>query len=390
MLARQQTRDQGIFYATTIAGIESIETIKASGAEDGFFERWAGYQALVNDAAVRVAKTNLYLGSVPEVLSQLANIIVLLLGTFLIMKGEFLAGGLLAFQGFLSSFMGPVQSLIGLGQQVLEMRTSMERVQDVLEYPTDVEDEKYDAEADHSKLSGAVQVKNLSFGYSPLQEPLIKDFSLTLKPGSWVALVGSSGSGKSTLAKLICGLYEPWEGEITFDDIPMSEIPRSRLTGSLAVVDQDIVTFEDTIGANIRLWDNSIEDFEVIMAARDADVHADIMARDGGYRERIMPAGRNFSGGQLQRMEIARVLALDPTIIILDEATSALDAKTEERVIDAIRKREITCIVVAHRLSTIRDCDEIIVLEDGDVVERGTHKELLELDGAYADLVRSN
>ena len=389
-IARQQTRDQGIFYATTIAGIESIETIKASGAEDGFFERWAGYQALVNDAAVRVAKTNLYLGSVPEVLSQLANIIVLLLGTFLIMKGEFLAGGLLAFQGFLSSFMGPVQSLIGLGQQVLEMRTSMERVQDVLEYPTDVEDEKYDAEADHSKLSGAVQVKNLSFGYSPLQEPLIKDFSLTLKPGSWVALVGSSGSGKSTLAKLICGLYEPWEGEITFDDIPMSEIPRSRLTGSLAVVDQDIVTFEDTIGANIRLWDNSIEDFEVIMAARDADVHADIMARDGGYRERIMPAGRNFSGGQLQRMEIARVLALDPTIIILDEATSALDAKTEERVIDAIRKREITCIVVAHRLSTIRDCDEIIVLEDGDVVERGTHKELLELDGAYADLVRSN
>ena len=391
-ITRQQMRDSGMFYGTTIAGIESIETIKASGAENGFFERWAGYQALVNDVNVRFAKTNLYLSAVPALLTQLANMIVLLMGTYLIMQGEFTAGMLLAFQGFLSSFMGPVQSLIGLGQQVQEMRTSMERVQDVMEYPPDVpeEREEFDPEANHAKLRGKVELDHITFGYSPLEQPLIEDFSLTLNRGSWVALVGTSGSGKSTIAKLLSGLYEPWSGEVRFDDIPIKQIPKDRLRGSLAVVDQDIVTFEDTIDANIRLWDASIEEFEVIMAARDANIHSDIMSRDQGYREKLISGGRNFSGGQLQRLEIARVLAQDPTIIVLDEATSALDAKTEGSVISAIRDREITCVVVAHRLSTIRDCDEIIVLDSGKVVERGTHEELLAANGAYAELVKSD
>lgn len=388
-VTRQQMRDSGMFYAATIAGIESIETLKASGAEDGYFERWSGLQALTNDVSVRFAKTNLYLGALPAILTQLANIMVLLLGTYLIMQDEFTAGSLLAFQGFLSSFMGPVQSLIGLGQQVQEMRTSMERVQDVLEYPADVpeEDEKYDPEADHSKLSGAVELQHLSFGYSPLEPPLIDDFSLSLQPGQWVALVGASGSGKSTIAKLVSGLYEPWGGNVYFDGMPISEIARDRLRGSLAVVDQEIVTFEDSIGANIRLWDRSIEDFEVIMAARDAEIHSDIMARDEGYREKLISGGRNFSGGQLQRLEIARVLAQDPTVIILDEATSALDNVTQRHVSDALDGLACTRVVIAHRLSTIRHVDRIIMLDGGKVVEDGTYDELVARQGAFADLV---
>ena len=389
-VTRQQMRNRGLLYSNTMAGIESIETIKASGAEEGFFERWSGYQALVNDASTRFNRVDLYFAAVPEFLAQLANITVLLLGTFLIMSGQFSAGMLLAFQGLLASFMGPVDSIIGLGQQIQEMRTSMERVQDVLEYPVDVHEDANEPEEATSKLSGAVEIDHVSFGYSPLEPPLIKDFSLKLEQGAWVALVGSSGSGKSTIAKLVSGLYEPWEGEIRFDGVPRREIDPARLRASLTVVDQDVMTLPDTVDANIRLWDRSIQDYEVVLAANDAGIHNDIVAREAGYREIIAPRGRNFSGGQLQRLEIARALAADPSIIILDEATSALDAKTEAHVIESVRDRGITCIVVAHRLSTIRDCDEIVVLREGSVVERGTHDQLIALNGAYAELVRSD
>ena len=237
------------------------------------------------------------------------------------------------------------------------------------------------------RIEGEINVKNVTFGYSRLAEPLIRDFSMTLKPGARVAFVGASGCGKSTLSKLISGLYKPWSGEILFDGKPMSEIDRSVFTGSLAVVDQDIILFEDTIANNIKMWDNSIEDFEMIMAARDAQLHEDIMQREGGYQYKLTEGGKDFSGGQRQRMEIARVLAQDPTIIILDEATSALDAKTEYDVVRSIKDRGISCIVVAHRLSTIRDCDEIIVLDRGNVVERGTHEELMAHGGVYTQLV---
>lgn len=390
-ITRVRMRDAGKLEGTTVAGIEMIETIKASGAENGFFERWAGYQASVNTQSVRYIRLNQCFGLIPAFVSSLSNTAVLMLGVWLTLQGEFTVGMILAFQGFLTSFSGPADTLISAGRTIQEMRTRMERIEDVMEYPVD---ENYsegepDEKVEYGKLTGNVEIRNLTFGYSRLEEPLIKDFSLKLKAGSRVAFVGSSGCGKSTVAKLISGLYQPWEGEILFDGKKMSEIDRSVFTGSLAVVDQDIILFEDTIANNIKMWDSSIEDFEMIMAARDASLHEDIMQRTGGYQHKLIEGGRDFSGGQRQRMEIARVLAQDPTIIILDEATSALDAKTEYEVVNSIKDRGITCIVVAHRLSTIRDCDEIIVMDRGNVVQRGTHEELYAQEGLYRQLVSS-
>ncbi len=387
-ITRVQMRDAGRLAGATASGIEMIETIKASGAENGYFEKWAGYQASVNTQQVKFVRLNQYLGAVPEIAASFANIAVLTIGAYLTMQGQFTAGMIMAFQGFLLSFSAPAKTLISAGQTLQEMRTQMERVEDVMEYPVDVEfsEEETGEDKEYGKLSGSVELKNVTFGYSRLAEPLIRDFSLSLEPGSTVAFVGSSGCGKSTLSKLISGLYKPWSGEILFDGRAMRDIDRSIFTGSLAVVDQDIILFEDTIANNIKMWDSSIEDFEMIMAARDARLHEDIMQRDGGYNYKITEGGKDLSGGQRQRMEIARVLAQDPTIIILDEATSALDARTEYEVVQSIKDRGITCIVVAHRLSTIRDCDEIIVLDHGEVVERGSHEELLAKGGAYMQL----
>ena len=392
-ITRVSMRDAGKLAGATVAGIEMIETIKASGAENGFFEKWAGYQASVNTQQVKFAKLNQYLGMIPSLVSTLSNTAVLVIGVYLTMEGSFTVGMVMAFQGFLGSFMSPAQQLISAGQTLQEMRAEMERIEDVMKYPTDVicqqaDDDGEDAEFD--KLTGHVEMRDVTFGYSRLGEPLIRNFNLTLTPGSRVAFVGTSGCGKSTLSKLISGLYQPWSGQILFDGKPMTKIDRSVFTGSLAVVDQDIILFEDTIANNIKMWDSSIEDFEMIMAARDAQLHEDIMQRDGGYNYKLTEGGKDFSGGQRQRIEIARVLAQDPTIIILDEATSALDAKTEYEVVKSIKDRGITCIVVAHRLSTIRDCDEIIVMDHGNVVERGTHEELYALGGFYTKLVTSD
>ena len=389
-ITRVQMRDAGKLAGASVAGIEMIETIKASGAENGYFEKWAGYQASVNTQKVKFSRLNQYLGLVPSFVSGLSNTAVLIIGVWLTMQGQFTVGMIMAFQGFLESFLSPAEKLISAGQTLQEMRTEMERVEDVMEYPTDVEFSDMREDAEYDKLSGCVELKNVTFGYSRLAAPLIENFSLTLKPGSRVAFVGPSGCGKSTLSKLISGLYKPWSGEILFDGKPISAIYRSVFTGSLAVVDQDIILFEDTIANNIKMWDSSIEDFEMIMAARDAKLHEDIMQREGGYQYKITEGGKDFSGGQRQRMEIARVLAQDPTIIIMDEATSALDAKTEYEVVNSIKDRGITCIVVAHRLSTVRDCDEIIVMDNGKVVERGTHEQLYALGGAYTKLVSND
>ena len=316
-----------------------------------------------------------------------------MLGVYFAMEGSFTVGMIMAFQGFLSSFYAPAAKIISAGQAITEMRTSMERIEDVMNYPSDVcyESENLLSENDsYEKLKGNIELRGVSFGYSPLAKPLIQDFNLTVKTGGKVAIVGASGCGKSTVTKLISGLYLPASGEILFDGKPIREIDRNVFTGSIAVVDQDIILFEDTIANNIKMWDNSIEDFEMILAAHDAQLHDDIMLREGGYRYKLSEGGKEFSGGQRQRLEIARALAQDPTIIILDEATSALDAKTEFEVVKAIENRGITCIVIAHRLSTIRDCDEIIVLDKGVVVERGTHDELYAKGGKYTELVSND
>ena len=392
-ITRVMMRDRGRLSGYTVSGMEMVESIKASGAENGFFEKWSGYQALVNSQNVNFAKINNYLGMVPSLIADTLNILVTVLGVRLVMRGAFTPGMVFAFHGFLASFMSPAKSLISSGQQMQEMRTNMERIEDVMEYPDDVvmkgDTDAEPADGSYAKLSGDLTMRNVTFGYSPLEPPLITDFNLELKKGNSVAFVGASGCGKSTLSKLISNLYQPWSGEILFDGKPAAEIDRSVFTGSVAVVDQDIILFEDPVADNIKMWDSSIEDFEMILAARDAQIHSTIMQREDGYQHKMIEGGKDFSGGERQRLEIARVLALDPTLIILDEATSALDARTEYDVVRSIRERGITCVVIAHRLSTIRDCDEIIVLDHGNVVERGTHRELMAMQGVYERLVAS-
>ena len=390
-VTRVQLRDAGKLDASTVTGIDMIETIKASGAENGFFQKWAGYQASVNAQTVKSARVDQFLGMIPTFFSTIANYAVLIIGVWLTMEGKFSLGAVMMFQGFLAAFMSPAMTIVSAGQTIQEMRTEMERVEDVMEYPEDIS-VSYTPEEESGelrKLGGSIVIKDLTFGYSRLEQPLIENFNLEMKPGQKIALVGPSGCGKSTISKLVSGLYQPWSGELLFDGKPRSAYQREILTGSIAVVDQDITIFEDTIENNIKMWDRSIQDFEMILAARDAQIHDDIMKKEGGYRHKLTSGGKDLSGGQRQRMEIARVLAQDPSIIILDEATSALDARTEYEVINSIKARGITCIVIAHRLSTVRDCDEIIVLDKGKVVERGTHDELMDKGGAYADLVAS-
>ena len=388
-LTRVQMRDMGKLASATMAGISLTETIRAAGAEAGFFRRWSGYQASVNTQQVKFDTLSARVGLIPGFISAACGYVVLFLGVILAMNNQFTMGMIVTFQGLLTAFMGPAMTLVDAGQTIQEMRTEMERVEDVMNYPDDpaLTNGADSGETTFAKLKGEVELKHVTFGYSRLGEPTVTDFSMHLKPGSRVAIVGASGCGKSTVSKLITRLYQPWAGEILFDGRPANTIPWSVFTGSVAMVDQEIVLFEDTIANNIRMWDDSIEDFEVILAARDAQIHDDILQRPGGYQGRLIENGRDLSGGQRQRLEIARVLAQDPSIVILDEATSALDAKTEYELVKAVKDRGITCIVVAHRLSTIRDCDEIIVLEKGHIVERGTHDELYAKGGIYTELV---
>lgn len=387
---RVMMRDSANLSSSTMVGISMIETLKAQGAEPGFFRRWSGYQASVNKLSVQTARINQSWGLLPSIVGTLTSSLILGIGVWLILRGEFTVGSLMAMQSFVSGFSSPAQSLIGVMQSLQEMRTDMERVKDVMDYPLDplaASDGNGASTGGLEKLRGDVSLEHVSFSYSRLGDPVVRDFNLHVAPGGCVALVGASGCGKSTIAKLVAGLYEPQEGEVRIDGKPLSQIPRAVRCGSVAVIDQDIVLYHDTIANNIRLWDTTIEDYEMILAARDAQIHGDIVAREGAYESMLAEDGRDLSGGQRQRLEIARALAMDPTVIVMDEATSALDAQTEAAVMEAVRRRGATLIVVAHRLSTIRDADEIVVLDHGEVVERGTHGDLIAKDGAYARLV---
>ena len=386
-ITRVQMRDLANLNSTTLMGIDMIETIKSSGAEEGFFTKWAGYYANSHNQQVKFMKLEHTLGQLPSLVSLLASNIILYLGVSLVMSGDWTIGLISAFNGYLLSFSTPANMLILAGQQLQEMRTNMERVQDVFKYPVHVQTSVTVPDEEMNKLSGLVEMKHITFGYNKLERPLLEDFSLRVEPGGSVALVGSSGCGKSTVAKLLTGLYDVWSGEILYDGKELSAINRNIFTGSVASVDQNVTLFEGTIDENIRLWDKSIENFEVILAARDAAVHADILEREGDYSAKILEGGRNFSGGQRQRLEIARVLAQDPTVIILDEATSALDSQTEYRLMQSITARGMTRIIISHRLSIIRDCDEIIVMKDGQILSRGTHEELLKSCDYYVELI---
>lgn len=389
-IIRVMRRDVGKLMSSSMAGVSMIETIKACGSENAYFGRWSGYQANVNDQYVRFEKESQILGSIPGALNKLASVVILCVGVYLIIQGQFTRGMVTAFQAFLNAFLDPALQMVRSEQQIQEMRTDMERIEDVMVYPeSDILGEE-DPDREYHKLRGDIELNHITFGYSPLEEPLIRDLSFSVKAGSSVAVVGSSGCGKSTILSLVSGLYKPWEGTVSIDGRPLAEIPGREFRGSVAVIDQTIDLFKDTIANNIKMWDESIEDYEMILAARDAHIHDEIMKKENGYNHMLLEGGADFSGGQRQRIEIARALATDPSVIVMDEATSALDAVTENQVVKSIHERGITCLIVAHRLSTIRDCDEIIVLDRGKIAERGTHEQLMALEGLYCSLVKNN
>ena len=386
-MVRSTQQSMGKYYSATVSCLENIESIKAAGAEEGFFQYWSGLWSRMFNKQREMHVQQSEMSLLPTLTSNLLTMAVLLVGAWYILQGDLSVGMLMAFQGFMTAFMAPVEKIVNAGQQLLEMRSQIERVDDVMKYP---EDQHADGEhSEEGKLLGELELRDVTFGYNRTQPPLIDHFNLHLRAGESVAFVGSSGCGKSTLAKLISGLYKPWSGEILFDGRPIESISSDELTNSIAVVDQNIVLFDDTLSQNIRMWDQSIEDFAILMACSDAQVHSDIMNRPEGLATKVVRGGKNFSGGQCQRFEIATALAREPMILIMDEATSALDPTTEDLVMRHIREMGITQIVVAHRLSTIRDCDQIIVMEAGHVVQQGTHEQLMQQDGLYRQLMEN-
>lgn len=386
--------DYGKLEGATIAGITSLESLKANGREDEFFARWAGYQANKVKAEQQMKVSNQYLAAIPMFLKNINQALILLIGGLLIIQGEFTVGMLVAFQGFATGFLGPVNRLVAMGGEFQEMKGHLSRLDDVLRHPLDTVFQEPQtnrgSRIDRPKLTGALDIQRVTFGYNPLDDPLLHDIRLRIPPGSFTAIVGGSGSGKSTLAKLLTGVYQPWEGEILFDGKPREQHAQGVFAQSLAFVDQDIRLFSGTLYENISLWDETIPRSVVIQAAKDSCIHQEISSRTGGYDHELIEGGRNFSGGQAQRLEIARSLAMDPSILVLDEATSALDPEIEVEVYANLRRRGCTCVIIAHRLSAIRDCDQIVVVDQGKVVQQGTHDELIEREGPYAKLYEAN
>jgi NHLM bacteriocin system ABC transporter peptidase/ATP-binding protein len=389
-LSRVVSQEGGKLAGVAAGGLQMIETLKATGAEADFFGQWAGHQAKLIVAQEKLARREQLLMVAVSALSRVSTVLVLGLGALRVMDGHMSVGTLVAFQSLMASFLSPIESLGQFGALLQHLRGGVERLDDVLGHardPSTAVSRDDGGEPESRRLTGEIELKQVSFGYLPFSPPLLQELSLQLSPGQRVALVGGTGSGKSTVAKLVTGLYEPWSGEILFDGEPRATLPRSALASSLSMVDQDITLFEGTIRENITLWDDTIPETDVVEAAKDACIHEDITKLQGGYDARVTEGGFNFSGGQRQRLEIARALVRQPAIVVLDEATSALDADTERRVDENLRRRGCSCLIVAHRLSTIRDCDEIVVLDRGRVVQRGSHEQLMSEEGLYRALI---
>lgn len=383
--------NQGKLMGTSMGGVQMIETIKATASENDLFSKWAGYHAKVLQAEQKMSYLANIMAVLPVTVDKFLNLAVLALGSMMIINGDMTIGNLIAFQLLVASFLLPVNQLIALGPEVQELTGTMNKVDDIFKYELDDDSKKalsdQPVSSDTTKLKGDVMLDSISFGYSPLEEPLIKDFSMNVPAGKTVAFVGPSGSGKSTMSALIAGLQNPSEGAVLLDGVNRGELHRVVVTSSVTMVTQTIFLFEGTIRDNLTMWDPTIPEEDIVRACKDACIHDVITERDEGYSAVIREGGANFSGGQCQRLEIAKALALNPSVLILDEATSALDPVVEKRIMDNIKARGCTCVIVAHRLSTIRDAEEIIVLDTGSVVERGSHSELLSLDGAYSKLV---
>ena len=375
----------------TMTGIKNMETIKSMGGERNFFSQWeSAFVNALNDR-VQTNASMMGVGSMPLLVLHLSNALILILGAWYILRGELTPGMLLASQALATSIIFPVNFGITTAQFMYRSHAAMERIEEVEEVSLEgnsLDLPSLDQLPEQTKLSGEVELRNVTFGYDRSRPPILKNFSLKIRPGERVAFVGFSGCGKSTIAKLISGLYEPWEGEVQLDGIPIQKVNRALKNNSLSVINQDITLFEGTIADNIKMWDESIEDFSMVMAAHDAQIHQDIAERPGAYQSLLTENGKNFSGGQRQRIEIATALAKDPTILIMDEGTSALDPKTEDLVMQHIGNLGITLILIAHRLSTIRDCDCIYVMERGQLLQKGTHEELMQQEGLYSELMK--
>jgi NHLM bacteriocin system ABC transporter peptidase/ATP-binding protein len=387
-MSRNLAMEHSKLVGTTVSAVRSIETLKASGLEDDAFGQWAGIQAKALNAEQELGASSIFLDTLPTLFSGLSVAAILGVGGLRVIDGSLTLGSLVAFQSLMASFSGPVTELVNYVGSLQTIRGGLERLEDVYNYPLgDQSSRTASPERFPAKLAGRVELNDLKFGYSILEAPLLDGITINIEPGSRVALVGSSGSGKSTLGKLICGLYTPWAGSISIDGWNLDEIPPQVFANSVTYVDQDIFLFEGTARENLTLWDQTVTDDDLSMALKDAAIHEDIATRTGNYDCYINEGGTNFSGGQRQRIEIARALVSNPSVIVLDEATAALDPITEKIIDDNLRRRGCSCIIIAHRLSTIRDCDEIIVLQQGRIVERGTHEQLMGLQGAYANLL---
>jgi len=387
-------QERAMLMGAAMAGLQTIESLKATGSESDFFTRWSGHYARVQAAEQQMAFWNLVLSAVPPFLFGLNMAAILGVGALRVMDGQMTVGMLVAFQSLMVGFLAPISALVTLGSTLQEIEGEMNRLDDVLGHEVEAEPspcvcaQTGELLPPLHRLTGQVELRNVTFGYSRLEPPLIEDLSVTMRPGARVAIVGASGSGKSTVARIASGLYRPWRGEVLLDGRPLSQIARAVRADSLALVDQDIFLIEGSVREVLTMWDATIADQDMVQAARDACIDEVIADRPGAYASRV-EEGLNFSGGERQRLEIARALVNNPALLILDEATSALDPVLEKAIDDNLRRRGITCLIVAHRLSTIRDCDEIIVLDRGKVVQRGTHEQLMAVDGKYRRLIEA-